>query len=124
MWDSGSSTRFSFAGVTVVQEPVLCGYRDQARNIALYRKIERPTSPKPSLFARVWIKEANNLMASDISVMTGVQSSDPLVRVALTPNGISKSTGNYIGTLKADWNTFLTWVRCHCSPFTQQQTFL
>ena len=98
----------SFQGVTVVQEPVLLGYREHARQIALHRQPERPTSPKPSLFARVWLKEAYNLMASDISVMTGVQSSDPLCRVTLTPNGISKRTGNYIGCLKADWNTFLT----------------
>jgi len=40
--------------------------------------------------------------------MTGVRSSDPLCRVTLTPNGVPKSTGNYIGCLKADWNTFLT----------------
>jgi hypothetical protein len=65
MWDTGSSTRFAFQGVTVIQEPVLLGYRDQARKIALYRQTERPLSPKPSLFARVWIKEANDLMASD-----------------------------------------------------------
>ena len=65
MWDSGSSTRFAFQGVTVIQEPVLLGYRDQARKIALYRQTERPLSPKPSLFARVWVKEANDLMASD-----------------------------------------------------------
>jgi Ca2+-binding EF-hand superfamily protein len=108
MWDSGSSTRFAFQGVTVVQEPVLLGYRDQASKIALYRQTERPVSPKPSVFARVWVKEAKDLMASDVSVMTGVRSSDPLCRVTLTPNGMPKSTGNYIGCLSADWNTFLT----------------
>ena len=73
-------------------------------------RLRRPKSPKPVVFARVWIKEARDLVARHF-VLTGVMASDPLVSVRLAPGGQPRKTGNYIACLEADWNVFLT-VRC------------
>ena len=108
----GTSTRGSTStpSIGVIPENVLLGrHAEQGRISAQHPglRLRRPKSPKPVVYARVWIKEARDLVASDISVLTGVMASDPLVSVRLAPGGRPQKTGNYIACLEADWNTFL-----------------
>ena len=114
-WTS-SNTRGSGAfAAGVIPENALLGRHSEQSRIAAQNpglRLRRPKSPKPVVFARVWIKEARDLVASDISVLTGVMASDPLVSVRLAPGGQPRKTGNYIACLEADWNVFLT-VRSH-----------
>ena len=55
-------------------------------------------SPKPQILGRVWVKAARNLVASDVSGLTGEESSDPLVKVRIG-SGSAAATSNFIQTL-------------------------
>ena len=65
--------------------------------------MKKERKSKKRIYARVWAKEARNLVATDVNILDGYAASDPLLQIQIG-NGEPAETRHIVKNLNPKWD--------------------